>query len=203
LNSGPLPHAGRDFKIKERQKRGTVEMSLFDNRLFDRIHTLRFPIGKKGNKIEIPRLFYKRNLLKYLIQGFFATDGSIVLTKNPNKYYSRLEIHSISKNALFQVYNYLRNLGLSVHFYKCKRKKETIKWNRQTQYRIQINGRENLILFHNLIGFVNPKHENKYIKFLKYFDEYDNSTKGISSKKQKQIGQKINDLYYKSGSGED
>ncbi|NCN98745.1 hypothetical protein COU62_00095 [Candidatus Pacearchaeota archaeon CG10_big_fil_rev_8_21_14_0_10_35_219] len=53
-----------------------------DYRLFDLIHPYGFPIGKKGRKVTIPDYFYETGLIRYIIQGFFATDGSLVLTKN-------------------------------------------------------------------------------------------------------------------------
>ena len=192
---------GKIFKIKKRPKKGTIEISMINYLLFNSLNDLGFPIGKKGTKIKINEFFYNKNLLRYLLQGFFATDGCIVLTKNPNKFYPRLEIHSISREIIFQFYIYLKDLGLKGNFYKCKRKKIDSKWKRKQQYRFQFNGKNNLILFHNLIGFINPKHEKRYLKFLKYSKTYDNKIKGISSKNQKYLGEAINKLFYRMALG--
>ena len=83
--------------IKIRNVDNSIEFNFADNALFDLIHSFGFPIGKKGDRLFIPKIFYDKHLIRYVINGFFATDGSIVLTKNPNKYYPRLEAHVISK----------------------------------------------------------------------------------------------------------
>ena len=79
------PLRGKQVKIKDRSYTGAIEINFGDKILFAKIKSLGFPIGKKGTDILIPKIFYEKDLLKYIVQGFFATDGSLVLTKNPNK----------------------------------------------------------------------------------------------------------------------
>ncbi len=157
---------GKNINIKQRPKKGTIELNFCDKILFNKINSFGFPIGKKGKDLIIPEKFYKDNLLKFIIQGFFATDGSLVLTRNPNKLYPRLEAHVIHKKLIEQIYNFLSEEGLQGHVYKCKRIKQELRWNVQDKYRFQFNGIDNLILFHEKIGFVNPKHEKKYQNFI-------------------------------------
>lgn len=185
------------IKIKKRKHQKVIDIHLCDGELFNKIKSFGFPVGKKGNSIFIPKIFYEKNLLKYIAQGFFATDGSLVLTKNGNKFYPRIEGTGISNNLIRQLVNYFNDLGLSGYFYEAKRKKIDLRWKLiQQSYRFQFNGKQNLILFRDLVGFVNPKHEVRYCKFLKYSKAYDDRIRGISSKKQRKLGNKINKIFY-------
>ena len=151
-----------------------------------------FPVGKKRDKLKIPKVFYEKKFLKLITQGYFATDGSLVLTKNPNKFYPRLEIHSIAPKLLHQIQKHLIKEGLKGKFYKCKIKKKEIRWkNVHPQYRIQFNGSKNLLLFKQKVGFINPKQLEKFSNFLRYSKEYDKLIKGIPSEKQKLIRKKV------------
>lgn len=174
-------YRGKDTNIRFRKDCNGIEFNFVDNRLFDFIHSIGFPIGKKGTEIEIPKIFYEKNLVNHVIAGFVATDGSLVLTKNPNKYYPRIEAHAICKNLLQQIHNHLNSLGLNGRFYQCKRinfwKGNTKKIiGKEKQFRIQFNGKKNLLLFENLIGFVNFKHKRRFDEFIKYDKEYDSTS---------------------------
>lgn len=121
----------------------------------------------------------------------------MVLTKNPNKYYPRLELHVIHKDLVKQAHKYLISLGMKGHVYKCRGKNKNSKWKTFQQYRFQFNGKNNLLLFNNLIGFVNPKQEYKFKIFMNYHEEYERSMKGIASKNQFPIRKKINSGFIK------
>lgn len=182
---------GKETNIKFRKDSNAIDFNFVDFKLFDFIHAVGFPIGKKGTEISIPSIFYEKDLIKYVLQGFMATDGSLVLTKNPNKYYPRLEAHVIAKDLVKEFYEYLLKMGLKGNFYKCKRKKDVREWNTKEQYRFQFNGKDNLILFDRVIGFVNPKMKEKYNKFIGYLERYSNSIKGIPAQQKKFIRDKI------------
>lgn len=159
--------------IKIRKTDNSIEFNFSDRNLFDLLHSFGFPVGKKEDRLFIPQLFYDKNLVNYVVSGFFATDGSIVLTKNPNKYYPRLEAHVIAHDLVKEIYNFLIDSGFTGHFYKCKRKIRDARWKAvQDQYRFQFNGKRNLVLFSEKIGFVNPKYQEKFEGFLKYDKEY-------------------------------
>ena len=164
---------GRETNLKFRKDSRAIEFNFVDNNLFDFISSFGFPIGKKGNKLFIPKLFYEKNLVNYVVSGFFSTDGSLVLTKNPNKYYPRLEAHVISKTLLEEVYNYLNGIGMRGGFYSCKRNAQNVRWkNTQDQFKFQFNGKKNLIIFNDIIGFANPNYLRKYLSFLEYDNLY-------------------------------
>ena len=183
--------------IKERPSHGTMEINFVDKILFHKIKALGFPIGKKGQKLTLSKRFYDRGLVKYIVQGFFATDGSLVLTKNPNKYYPRIESQVIHKKFITQVYNYLILEGLDGHFYDCKSKPD-IRWKTtQKKYKFQFNGKENLQSFCDLVGFVNPKHKKRFKSYIDYDLKYMEIIKGVSSIKQKNLRKFINDDFKK------
>jgi hypothetical protein len=179
--------------IQHRPKNGTLSINLLDQDFFKKISSLGFPIGKKGNVLKLPSYFYENGLVSFVISGYFSTDGCIVLTKNPNKYYPRLEGHGIAPNLIKQISDYLNLKGLNGHFYECKRTIKDPRWKTaQQQYRFQFNGEKNLKNFKDLIGFVNPKHKKRYGDFLRYSVEYDLAIKQIPTQKQKPLREKIN-----------
>lgn len=143
-----------------------IEFNFVNSQLFDYIHSLGFPIGKKGTEITIPKLFYENDLIKFVIQGFVATDGSLVLTDNNGTLYPRIEAHAICKFALEQMCYYLNKVGMSGHFYQCKRSKYYSRWGKKEIFRFQFNGRKNLLLFNDLIGFINPSYKLKFDKYM-------------------------------------
>ena len=186
----------KPVRIIERPKKSTVEILFSDKGLFHRINSIGFPIGKKGASIEIPKIFFEKDLLKYIVQGFFATDGSLVLTKNPNKFYPRIEGNGISKKLIFQIHEHLNSLGIMGHFYKAKRNKPSwIGLTHQTQYRFQFNGKSNLLLFKELIGFVNPKHQQKFLDFINYDSKYDEMVKRNNFSEQRVFREEINSKF--------
>jgi hypothetical protein len=176
----------KSVTIKERKDYGAIEINFPDKILFDRIKSYNFPVGKKGPYLAIPKYFYDKNLLKFIVAGFIATDGSLVLTKNPNKYYPRIEANSISKTLIEQIHAFLVSIGMNGAFYLAKRKKFSSNFNSNFEpYRIQFNGLKNLLLFHDSIGFANPKYEEKFMKFMKYEHEYQRKIKGVPTQEQK------------------
>lgn len=166
-------YRGKKTQIKFRKNCRAIEFNFTDKRLFDFIKEIGFPTGKKGDKIFIPQIFYEKGLVNYVVSGFMATDGSLVLTKNPNKYYPRIEAYAICKILLSQIYEYLTLLGMNGGFYKAKRVKDTRVWKHtQEIYRFQFNGAKNLDLFKEKIGFANPKQKEKFVIFLDYCKNY-------------------------------
>lgn len=178
----------KSVTIKIKKECRGIEINFPNKVIFDKIHSYGFPIGKKGPNIVIPRYFYDQKLVKFVVAGFIATDGSLVLTKNPNKYYPRIEANGISKVLIAQIHAFLISLGMNGGFYLAKRKKFTSQFKSNfEQYRLQFNGKDNLLLFKELIGFVNPQYEEKFLNFLKYEARYNASIKDIPTQKQKLV----------------
>jgi hypothetical protein len=133
-------YRNKDTNLKYKRNCNAIEYNFIDQRLFDFVASVGFPIGLKGNRLFIPKIFYDLKLVEQIIAGFFATDGSLVLTKNPNKYYPRLEIRVISVSLLKEVYSYLLSLGFKGGFYECKRSNVHAEAYNcvHTKYRIQL-----------------------------------------------------------------
>ena len=172
----PILKKLREKNTNLRFKKGynAIEYNFHDKNLFDFIHSIGFPIGRKLNRIFIPKIFYKKNLVKYVVQGFMATDGSLVLTKNPNKYYPRIEAHACCKKVLVQICDYMNSIGMKGFFYRAKRKTKSKNGFGEIhkKFRFQFNGKKNLIIFKEKIGFVNPAYMDKFDWFMKYDKEY-------------------------------
>ncbi len=101
---------GKKVKAYNRKKYGKVEITFSDKRLFEIIRALGFPVGKKGTEISLPPEL--SNYQKQLVNGYFATDGCLVLTKNNGALYPRLEFSSISIKLLRDVKRYLNSLDI-------------------------------------------------------------------------------------------
>ncbi len=174
----------KPVKIKERLNQGKLEIQFSDKELLWKFTNLGFPIGKKGTKIEIPIYFIKNGLMGFIVQGIFATDGSLVLTKNPNKFYPRLEIHLIAKKVIIQTHAFFISKEMKGKVYECKRNKDERGFKHlHKKFRIQFNGKDNLLLFNENVGFVNPKHKKRFLNFLRYSKEYDKNIQGVPCNK--------------------
>ena len=155
----PLFNGFRDKNTvyRKRPKYGKIEINFSDKDLFQYIRSVGFPVGKKGTKLLIPNKL--RKYTKEVIAGLFATDGSLVLTDNNGILYPRIEIRSLSRKMLEQTRDFLNMNGLNGYVYKVKEK--------SIMYRLQFNGRKNLFKFRKKIGFINPKHEDKFNRYIK------------------------------------
>lgn len=69
-----------------------------------------FPIGKKYNKIKIPKKLLKLpwKVKKFVIRGLFDTDGSICAKKREKYKYPQICITSIDNRLIKQIYDLLR-----------------------------------------------------------------------------------------------
>ena len=161
---------GRAVKIKKRPTLGKLEMGFSDKKVFLFFKSIGFPVGKKGTNVAISQFFTERSY-KHIIKGYFATDGSLVLTNNNGTLYPRIEFSSISKSLLTQTLVYLNKNGMNGNLYVSHKAKRN--WN--TLYRIQFNGQKNLLRFSEIVGFFNPKHQRKF----EYYKKIKNGGDGL------------------------
>jgi hypothetical protein len=144
--------------VKRRIKQRKAEILFSDKEFFQRLMEDGFPVGKKGINLTIPAKFGYSEF-RSIVKGYFATDGSLVITNNNGINYPRIEFSSISKPLLIQVLNYLNSIGMKGQIYVSKKYSDR-NWN--TLFRLQFNGKNNLEVFRDKISFVNPKHKEKY-----------------------------------------
>ena len=152
---------GKKVRAYDRSDQGKVEIIFSDKPLFTRLKELGFPVGKKGPNLSILKEFYP--YMKQVTQGFLATDGCVIVINNNGLMYPRIEFSSISKQLLEQFRDFLESIGIRSKVYVAHKQKNT--WH--TKYRLQINGKKNLMAFKKNIGFINPKHQQKYENFMK------------------------------------
>lgn len=186
----------REIPARE-DARHAIRINICNKGLYYTLRKLGFPSGKKGPNVIIPKIFYNKNLIKYVVQGFFATDGCIVITKNSHKYYPRIEEQTIHKYLMPQVYNYLLSKGMNGGLYKSGKLTHfniTSFNSNYPKYRYQFNGERNLILFRNRIGFVNPKHQRRCADYLLYSEEYELCLEGIPYRDQSEIKNELDPI---------
>lgn len=154
---------GKRVTYRRRQKYGKIEINFSDKELFTFLKAAGFPVGKK-EKLEIPETL-PRELYPQIISGYFATDGSVVLTDNNGIVYPRIEIQGKSPRILQQTRDFLEDEGISGSVYEHTRLSNF--GGEYTIYRLQINGRENALKFQDIVGFLNPKHADKFASYRK------------------------------------
>ena len=158
---------GKDISTKFIPSRGSIQLNFIKNSLFDFIRSFGFPVGKKGNLLFIPKIFYEKRLIKYVLRGYFATDGSLVITDNNGTIYPRVEANGICKFLLNEINNILNYKGINCKLYLAKRKPGKV-WgytHNHPVYRLQMNGKDNLKKFTREIGFINPKQIERLNKY--------------------------------------
>jgi hypothetical protein len=128
---------------------------------------IKFPFGKKCDKVKIPYIFKQSDdLIKSFIEGFADADFCYTLKKRYKRkfYYPCIEGTSASKMMIDDIAFYLNKFGFK--FTKCKvvvfdkRKNKSI-----TTYRIDLNGYLQLFIWMMTIGFRN-------LKYIKRFEEW-------------------------------
>ena len=157
---------GKKIKIKDRPKYGAIELNILNKSLFLKIESLGFNSGKKED-IQIPYEFHIDNLMRFVVAGLFSTDGGLTLVNNNGTIYPRLFFTAALPSTFEFIFDYLNGLGIKTSFYSAKRISNRGGFIRtKQQYVLCSNGRSNLEKFAHLIGFVNPKHQTKYEKYV-------------------------------------
>ena len=126
------------------------------------------PIGKKYSKLRIPECFLNDSkLLIVFIRGVFDTDGCISFKKN-NKY-PTICLSSASFNFLTEISNILKKFNFSFYeVYNYKIYDQRFKKGFSLINRIELNGKNNIEKYMEIIGFSNPKHLSKIEKYKKW-----------------------------------
>lgn len=124
---------------------------------------LGIPSGRKDN-ITIPEIIKVSDIdiLTSFIRGLFDTDGSVSFIKKYEfgSYYPVISISFKSKGLIIEVMEILQMLGLEPKISK-----------RDPYWQLYLNGYERLEKYSKLIGWSNPKHWEKVIKWKKQYPE--------------------------------
>ncbi len=127
------------------------------------------PSGKKSQIIKMPKLI-PNNLKLAFLRGFADTDFSVCFKKGDRNRHSYPVIStSVSSIKIIKdIKKILDNLGIK--YYQGKRIKKT-NYGSTLQYDLDINGKKNLKIWMENIGFKNSKHLDK-IEFWKKYGYY-------------------------------
>ncbi len=112
---------------------------------------LGFPVGKKSETVEIPRLIIKDSeCWPHYVRGIFDTDGSVYLRKTYKKYRNPvIDISSRSISHLLQIKKILSNIGFNF-------------WIEKSNFKIRLAGWKNMERFFKEIR---PHNNTKTRKF--------------------------------------
>lgn len=114
-----------------------------------------------GNKVKqqvaVPEWIQKNNVLsKYCVRGLIDTDGSFYIEKHPYK-------NKTYRNCVINFTN--RSLPL-LEFVKTKLQKLGFNAKKRNRYNICLGKEEQIFRYFREIGSSNPKHYNKYRRFM-------------------------------------
>jgi len=142
-------------KIKFRKNENTLDIQVFSKQVVEfLIYEIGLVSAPKWNRAILPKIYIDSKLGKYVLRGYFDTDGSVVITNNNGTIYPRLEMKicpSPMKNSLIEI---LRRRKFRFGEY-------TIENNRT---RIQMNGKSQLQKWLKEIGIKNPNYLEKINK---------------------------------------
>ena len=138
--------------LKFRKTENALDIHVFSKRfvgfLTNEVGMMHSP---KWNRAIIPEVFLNNKLERFVLRGYFDTDGSVVITNNNGTIYPRLEMKicpSPMRDSFIQI---LERMNFRFGAYKIS--------NNRT--RIQINGRGQLEKWIKEVGIKNPNYLRK------------------------------------------
>jgi hypothetical protein len=152
-----------DLSIREMPSTRVVGFQIWNDDLVKFKKDLGLPLGKK-EEIEIPKEFLTNSdLKKAVVKGIFDTDGGIYLERKNGKLYPRIYITTISFNLSEQILRFFIEMNFRTTRHSQLYNKE---FNRKRSYVLVIRGEKMFHKFVKEISPQNPKHLEKYKKFL-------------------------------------
>ena len=145
--------------LKLRKKMSVVDIIASSRRLVKFLNRAGMPIGDKiKNNLTVPSWIKQKKIYKKaFIRGLFDTDGCIYLDKHriKSKQYKHLgwAITSYASKLVIDVLDILKDLGFSPT-------------NRATQKSVYLRRQEEIHNYFKKIKTNNPKHGNRFIKFI-------------------------------------
>ena len=153
-------------KIKERPEQNTVDICNFTKQAVQKVLSLGMLTSPKWHRAVIPKQYMSREFGKYILRGYFDTDGSVVLTNNNGTCYPRLEMKISPAPMQQQLIALLDLYGFRFGVYNIGKGK----------VRVQMNGKRQLEKWLAEIGFSNLKHLTKAEYFLCFVTFKSNSS---------------------------
>ncbi|MDD9953625.1 MAG: hypothetical protein OXR66_04775 [Candidatus Woesearchaeota archaeon] len=143
-------------KIQKRPGQNAVDIVIYQKGVVEILLKIGLKRAPKWKRAVVPLTCMNKELGKYVLRGYFDTDGSVVIANNNGTRYPRLEM-KISPSPMQKQLLQLLNL-YEFHYgvYDIGRGK----------VRVQMNGKKAVEKWYNLIGFSNEKHRLKAESFL-------------------------------------
>ena len=138
--------------LKFRKNESTADLFIFKRKVIRSLISKGLVKSPKWDRAVIPKSFLKFDLA--VLRGYFDTDGSVVITNNNGVIYPRLEMKICPSPMQKQFINVLKKYNFRFGVYNIGKGK----------VRVQLNGKEQLKKWINLIGFSNKKHLDKIKK---------------------------------------
>ena len=139
-----------------RNDQNSIRAIIYSKEIFEFIKERGFPLGDKG-EIKVPEDIMKKDILfRRFIKGFFDTDGCLCLKNKEGKKYPSIGLTSKSKSLLLLMQEFLKSKSITSYLGR------RIKNNSKVDYKLDINGKENTILFFKEIGSSNLRNIAKY-----------------------------------------
>ncbi len=154
----------KPIHLNFRKDSSALDLIIYSKEVFEYMtKKWNYPAGRKKNISISKSLVQDKKIMRNVISGFFATDGSMVITNNNGIFYPRVEFGNKSTTILIQIRNFLSQFGIKGGLY-ISHKHPT-----GNVYRLQYNGKKNTLKFWKIIGFINPKHKRKFEEFTTEF----------------------------------
>ena len=163
---------GFSLKIKHFDKGTTFGFRIFSKSLVLYLtKIIGLPLGPKYKSLKIPpKILSNKKRSKYFIKGLFDTDGSISFKKRYKDYpyYPVISLSSKSDSFTRKIACWLKERNFKiVEKYNYKVLDKRVKLGYTLISKIEMNGKNNLVLWLNTVGFSSPKHLKKIKEYWK------------------------------------
>ena len=143
--------------LKFRKNENAADLRIYRKEIINfLVKDIGLKLSPKWERAVIPTKFQADHLDKFVIRGYFDTDGSLVTTNNNGTIYPRLEMKVCPSPMQNQFIDILRKYDFKFGVYKIGKGK----------VRIQLNGKGQLKKWLGIIGSSNQKHLDKVKRFI-------------------------------------
>jgi len=136
-----------ELSIKYRKDENALDLFCFNRKIIRELVDFGFVTSPKWNRAIIPKQFMNLKLGKYVLRGYFDTDGCIVITNNNGTNYPRLEMKIMPSPMRKQFQELLDIYTFKYGCYEIG----------NGEVRVQMNGKKPLKKWKEEIGFSNEK----------------------------------------------
>ena len=123
-----------NLKLSFRKNENTIDLLCFNRKIIRKLIDLGLVPSPKWNRAKIPEQFMNKSLGKFVLRGYFDTDGCVTITNNNGIKYPRLEMKVMPSPMKDQFQKLLELYGFKFGVYDIGR----------GEVRIQMNGNKQL-----------------------------------------------------------